>query len=360
MIGGGIVGINAALRLRETHPDANIVVLERGNIPAGASTRNAGFACFGSPTELLEDVETMGWAAMLRLVRQRWSGLNRLRSLLGDQALAYKNYGGYEIFPQDREEEFRRTEAQLDLLNRRLASVLPHSEVFEVTTQNLPSGIRYGIKNHLEGQLHPGRMMAAFHRLAHEKRIRLLYGMDVDTWQESDGGVLLNGGNFSLKTIRLLVATNGFARQLLPDLALRPARNQVLVTEPIPGLTLHGCYHLNRGYVYFRNVGNRVLLGGGRHLAKKEETTTEFGQTDIIRNYLEKLLSELILPNRTYTIAQTWSGIMGVGDTKVPIVRRVSERIGVAVRLGGMGVAIGSEIGNELAELMRKPDHPVR
>ena len=42
---------------------------------------------------------------------------------------------------------------------------------------------------------------------------------------------------------------------------------------------------------------------------------------------------------------------MGVGSTKAPIVERIDERIAVGVRLGGMGVAIGSLVGQELAEL---------
>ncbi len=55
IIGSGIVGINCALRLREKHPKAKIVIFEKGYIPSGASTKNAGFACFGSPSEILND-----------------------------------------------------------------------------------------------------------------------------------------------------------------------------------------------------------------------------------------------------------------------------------------------------------------
>ncbi len=59
IIGAGIVGYSAALELREKYPHAKILILERGFLPSGASTKNAGFACFGSATELLDDLTRM-------------------------------------------------------------------------------------------------------------------------------------------------------------------------------------------------------------------------------------------------------------------------------------------------------------
>ncbi len=50
VIGSGIVGLTAAIHLKTLEPHSRIVVLERGALPTGASTRNAGFACFGSLT----------------------------------------------------------------------------------------------------------------------------------------------------------------------------------------------------------------------------------------------------------------------------------------------------------------------
>jgi hypothetical protein len=52
---------------------------------------------------------------------------------------------------------------------------------------------------------------------------------------------------------------------------------------------------LDRGYYYFRNIGDRILLGGGRNLDFDVENTTEFAQTEIVQNKLEELLKEVIL-----------------------------------------------------------------
>ena len=60
----------------------------------------------------------------------------------------------------------------------------------------------------------------------------------------------------------------------------------------------------------------------------------------------------MILPGTDYKIENRWSGIMGLGDTKSPIVKKVSGNIYCAVRMGGMGVALGSLTGEEAATLV--------
>jgi hypothetical protein len=38
--------------------------------------------------------------------------------------------------------------------------------------------------------------------------------------------------------------------------AVKPARAQVLITEPIDNLDVRGTFHLDCGYYYFRNIGS--------------------------------------------------------------------------------------------------------
>lgn len=43
---------------------------------------------------------------------------------------------------------------------------------------------------------------------------------------------------------------------------------------------------------------------------------------------------------------------MGLGETKRPIIKEVKPGICVAVRMGGMGVAIGTLVGKEASRLV--------
>ncbi|MBT8205103.1 MAG: FAD-dependent oxidoreductase, partial [Eudoraea sp.] len=99
------------------------------------------------------------------------------------------------------------------------------------------------------------------------------------------------------------------------------------------------------------DIDNRILLGGGRNLDFKTEETEQFGQTNLVQQRLEQLLREVILPGKEISIASRWSGIMGVGAQKKPIVKALSNQVYCGVRLGGMGIAIGSMVGKELADL---------
>ena len=69
-------------------------------------------------------------------------------------------------------------------------------------------------------------------------------------------------------------------------------------------------------------------------------------------NKLEALLKSTISPTTPFEIDHRWSGIMGVGQQKKPIVKQISNNVYCGVRLGGMGVAIGSLIGKDLANLI--------
>lgn len=352
IVGSGIVGLHAALRLREKFPDSKILVLEKGMLPQGASTKNAGFACFGSLSEIIDDLKNHSEEDVFRLVQKRWQGLQLLRKRLGDAAIDFKPFGGYELFLKDDESTYDECLARLPFINEILKPLFK-TDVFakEVDRFDFKGIHEYLVFNPFEAQIDTGNMMQALLKQAVSENILILNQQTVTSYFESEKGVEVALGNFSFTSKKLLFATNGFANSLTNG-AVKPARAQVLITEPITNLDIKGTFHLDKGYYYFRNIDDRILLGGGRNLDFETETTTAFGQTEIIQNKLEQLLKEVILPNRKVEIAHRWSGIMGIGTSKNPIVSQLSENVYCGVRLGGMGVAIGSLIGTELAELV--------
>ena len=352
IVGSGIVGLHAALRLRERFPAAKILVLEKGMLPQGASTKNAGFACFGSLSEIVEDLKNHTEEEVIALVQKRWSGLQLLRKRIPDAVLDYKPFGGYELFLEHEESLYAECVNKMAFVNEILNPIF-RGGVFtkEVDRFGFKGTKEYLIFNPFEGQIDTGNMMQELLRQAVAANILILNQQTVTGFEDKSSSVEVALGDFSFTTQKLLFATNGFAAELTQG-QVKPARAQVLITEPIPNLDIKGTFHLDRGFYYFRNIGDRILLGGGRNLAFEEETTTEMGQTEIIQKRLEQLLKEVILPNHDIEIAHRWSGIMGVGASKNPIVANLSQNVYCGVRMGGMGVAIGSLIGTELADLV--------
>ena len=352
IVGSGIVGLHAALRLRERFPAAKILVLEKGMLPQGASTKNAGFACFGSLSEIIDDLKTHTEDDVVQLIEKRWQGLQLLRKRLGDQAIDFKPYGGYELFLKEDESGFEDCVLRLPFINEILKPLFK-ADVFtkEFDRFGFENIQKHLIFNPFEGQIDTGNMMQELLKQAISADILILNQQTVTSYLDLGNEVEIVLNDFSFKSKKILFATNGFANTLTNG-AVQPARAQVLITEPIRDLDIKGTFHLDRGYYYFRNIGDRILLGGGRNLDFETENTTEFGQTKIVQNKLEDLLKNVILPNQTFQIAHRWSGIMGIGNSKKPVVSQLSENVFCGVRLGGMGVAIGSLIGTELADLI--------
>ena len=349
IVGSGIVGLNCALELKIKYPKAKILVLEKGMLPQGASSKNAGFACFGSLSELIDDLKTHTEEEVFNLVKKRWEGLQLLRSNLGDATIDFQQNKGFELFKDAA--FYEECNSQRKSINQ-LISPIFKQDVFSISDntckfENIQPNY---IVNQFEGQIDTGKMVTQLLLKVQKTGIKILNNTPVQEYVENGSSVSVKTNHVEFTTQKLFIATNGFAKQLI-DENVQPARAQVIITKPIDNLQIKGTFHLDKGYYYFRNIDNRVLFGGGRNLDFKGEETSEFGETEIIQNSLKTILRETILPNTDFEIEHSWSGIMGVGNQKKAIVKSITNNVFCGVRLGGMGVAIGSLVAKELAEL---------
>lgn len=357
IVGGGITGLFCALAFREKNPKARIAIFEKGLFPEGASTRNAGFACFGSLTELIEDEQKMGTDGVLELVQKRIKGLEKLRQTLGDKAIDFQLHGGYELFTEN---ELPHSDT-IENFNELLKPIF-NENIYRIDNQAITrfgfskKHLSHVVKNAYEGQINTGMMMDALMRKAREANI---VSYTQSTVTEIELGSHQNHLtikkedkliHFSAKL--LAVCNNAFAKTFLSDLDLHPGRGMILLTEPISHLKIQGCFHYEAGYYYFRNLDNRILFGGGRSLDFKVEKTTQQGINPLIKNKLLKDLYTFILPGVNPKIDMEWSGVMGFGENKNPIIQTIGPNAVMGVRLGGMGVAIGSMVGKETCDLL--------
>ena len=356
IIGSGIVGLNAAIHLKRKDSKLKVAVLERGFLPSGASTKNAGFACFGSISELMEQEKVIGTDALVNLVEKRWKGLLKLRNLLGDTQIDFQNNGGFEIFREEENELAEDCIDKIDYYNQLLKPIFQDEKVFSLDNNSIS---RFGfqntknlIANRFEAQIDTGKMMAALIQKATSMGVLILNNCEVTAINSTSNRVEILSRQGSFSCSKVLLATNAFSKQFLPDEDIVPGRGQVIVTKPIANLKPLGTFHYEKGFYYFRNINNRILLGGGRNLDFETEKTTEFGITNLIQDKLEHLLKEVILPNTKFEIEQRWSGIMAFGAQIEPIIREVYPNVFCAIRGSGMGVAIGSNTGEEAADLM--------
>ena len=348
IVGAGITGLSTAIELKEKQPDLQIIVLEKGLLPTGASTKNAGFACVGSLTEILADLNTMTEQAVVDLVKWRKEGLDILRKRLGDRHIDYLENGSYELCFDD-----MNYSNAIERVNNLLWPIF-NKPVFHMTPARFGfhNKVKTIISSAAEGQIDTGKMIKQLVLLAGKLGIEIKTGYGVEALEQTADGVNIKHSQLNISAKKVCVCANAFAQTLLPELEVKPGRGQVLITKPIENLPFKGIFHFQEGYYYFRTLGKRVLFGGGRQLDFKGETTFDFNLNQTIQADLENKLATIILPNIPFEIEHRWTGIMAFGSTKAPIVKQISQHLYAAVRFGGMGVAIGSKAAEQIADKM--------
>ena len=352
IVGAGIVGLSTAIAVKKKYPQWKIIIVERGYLPSGASTKNAGFACFGSPSELFEDLKTIPENQVWETFNARYSGLKTLFELVDPLKIEYNACGSYDLLrtnDEDIDPDF------IAYLNNESQKITKKDKTY--LTENDPNrkfgfrGLKTAYFNSVEGSINTGKLIEQLHQKAIQAGISILFGMECQKYDATKDGVLITLSIGEMKVDRLIICSNGFAAQLVDEDVI-PARAQVLITKPIPNLSLNSTFHMDKGYYYFRSINNRILLGGGRNLDINGETTTDLATTEHIQTALQNILDEIIMPNQDVEIDYSWSGIMGVGKSKQPIVKKIADNVYVGIRMGGMGVAIGAAVGQQLSELI--------
>ncbi len=354
IIGAGFTGLQTAIALKSSNPSLRVHVYDQLVWQRLASTRNAGFACFGSITELMDDASKMEEQACVDLVAARAEGIKGLLELHTPEDIAYQACGGYELIDHAHMSKASLIQ-EIEKWNALLKDVVG-AAVYELKDR-IGGGIntegKYVVYNTGEGLLNPAYLMAALRAKAMTLGVHLMEGLSIEHYARvgDQWHVTTSKGTHTCR--QLVLCTNAMAANM-PELKheIDPGRNTIILSQPMADFDWIGAIHMEKGYLYARNLGNRFLIGGGRHWDfEGEKSLEEIAQPMIIERL--KMYAEQLL-NRSISIDFQWSGFMGLGSTKKPIIRKLDDNLYCGVRLGGMGVALAYAVGRELTELMEK------
>ena len=350
VIGMGLVGMQLAIRLKESEPQARVVIVDKNAWGGGASLRNAGFACFANATEILHDLEYQSEEEVIETIKSRYQGLNLLRQRLTDERIGYRPSGSKEVFFEDQKDALSKALDQLQYLNGLCEAATGVERTF--TYSFSPGTSNHGfIRNEEEGVLHTGKLYQSVWNMVRLAGVEILGGLEFKGYESENSVATYFDGGISIKAGQLFICTNGFPIPSINE-DVYPARGSVLVTEEIADLDMEEAFFNDGGYYYWRSINNRILLGGGRHLAVEEEKTTSTEINPIIESALREFLFERIT-RKSVKIDHLWSGTMGMGmNSKKPIVKSLENNVHLAIRLGGMGVALSASVAQEAVNLI--------
>lgn len=356
IVGAGITGLSVAASIKERWPNRQVTVLERSVFPYGASTRNAGFACFGSLSEIVSDINLMGSEAARELLFHRWIGLKITRQRLTDKAIGFQPLGGLELIDKSRLDYIDRIQEINDLVGDFIPDYLSILDLnADYGLKKQPNTRLVGMRD--EGQLDTGLLMKSLEEYVLQLGVKIRSGAQViDATKQNDTYAMCirdgHRGEFSMHARQVVITTNAFSNDLSIQEDVRPGRGQVFITKPISKLKFSGNLHLDEGYYYLRNVDDRLLFGGGRNLDFDKETSTQFELNPEIQNHLEDKLNKLLILDKVVEVDMRWSGIMAFGSDKIPIVKKDDMGRILAIKMGGMGIALAGQIGEMVTDLL--------
>jgi glycine/D-amino acid oxidase-like deaminating enzyme len=332
IVGAGVTGSSCALTLADA--GLRVRVHEAREVAGGASGRNGGFALRGGAAPYDVARGQLGAEPAASLWRLTERALQRLATLAGD---AFRPTGSLRLAADRAEAESLRAEYEA-----------LYADGFEVEWRSELDGRLAGrfhgaIFHPPDGSIQPARWVRRLAGRAAEAGAEIREHDPVTALEDLDAD-------------QVVLATDGYMHGLLEplDRAVKPARGQVVVTEPL-GEEYFACPHYARyGYDYWQQTEDlRLVLGGSRDSALEEESTAEERTTPGIQARLETFACELV--GRAPKITHRWSGIFGVTEDSLPLAGPMPGYDGLWVACGYsghgnvLGLACGDLVGQAIA-----------
>ncbi len=323
VIGGGITGVSLMHHLAKAGIDA--VLVERHHLAAGASGRNAGFLLAGVADCYAEAVRIFGRAR----TRDIWTmtAENHIEEIaaIAGQEIGYRRSGSVVLASGPKEAQHLAESAEL---------------MTEDGFQCSWDGSR--LSNPGDGEVTPSLLVAAFARQAAPGSIR--EGVEVTAVEPRSGDVLVHAEGRECRAGCVILATNAYTPQLLPQVAIQPRRAQMLASGQEAARLCDQPTYSHFGYRYWRQLPTgEVLIGGWRDTAYDVEVGYDERPTPAIQSHVEAHLRQLGAGSE---VTHRWAGTMGFTESGLPLVGPVDGMPNVYLCAGynghGMGFAFMS------------------
>ena len=318
VIGGGIAGTSLVYQLEKRRIGA--ILVERGHLASGASGRNAGFLLAGVADCYAEAVRIFGREKAREVWHITDENHDRMLEAIERDDVGHRRLGSATL--ASGEEEAARLEESAQLLR---------DDGFEAHWD----GTR--LLNPRDGEVNPAAMVGALARRARRGVIR--EGVEVTSIQPRGDEVSVRAGELECRAGVVVLATNAYTPQLLPQVKIQPTRAQMLASAPLPRTVSDMPTYSHFGYRYWRQLpSGEVLIGGWRDTAMEAELTSEAEPTDEIQEHLDDKVAAM---DATVEVTHRWAGIMGFTETGLPLVGPVGGMRGVYLCAGFNGHGMG-------------------
>lgn len=321
IIGGGITGFSIAYWLQKEDPQLKIALIEKYEMCAGASGRNAGFVTCGSVEHFNRLVTKHGEKEALEIWNFSEQNLNLLKEeIIQNQApeFLFEQKGSFSLASSDNEfKELQDSAKLMKQMNINVEVIDRNGIEKRLSAVNFVGGIKYID----DGSVHPVKLVNGIRKKLSSK-VHLLESHEVHSIEQEGEFKKIRTNKTNIHAQMVVMATNGYSNLMNSYFSdkIFPTRGQILATEPVP-LFMEGPCYANFVLDYFRQLPTgEMIIGGFRQLQKDVEKGYSDETSDVIQTALEKFLIEHIPPVRKAKITHRWSGIMGFSVDGQPLI----------------------------------------
>ncbi|GAC1506622.1 MAG: FAD-binding oxidoreductase [Candidatus Dormibacteraceae bacterium] len=319
VIGGGIAGVSLVHHLARRR--ISTVLVEREHLAAGASGRNAGFLLAGVAGCYADAVRTFGRGKAREIWNITSENHDRMLECVEGSDVGHRRLGSVTLASGEDE----RTELEE-------SSQLMRDDGFDARWD----GER--LFNPRDGEVNPAALVGALASRAKEGVIR--EGVNVTAIEPGRSEVAVRAGQQECRAGVVILATNAYTPQLLPQVKIHPTRAQMLASAPIARTVCDVPTYSHFGYRYWRQLrGGEVLVGGWRDTSLEAEVGYEEMPTAPIQEHLDRQLDAM---TAGAAVTHRWAGTMGFTETGLPLVGPVEDMGNLYLCAGFNGHGMGS------------------
>lgn len=353
VVGSGLTGLSAALRLAEA--GKQVAVIDSGEIAGGASSINGGMV---SP-DVKAGIDTVHAYYGPRVAADMWESTVRSVELVKELSrrsaidavthrggMAALGRGGKQLRAFDRKLEWYREKFGVDweVVDAREIDRIVGGDSFNVALYQ-PASLG----------VHPARLVFGLAGEVAQAGAKLVSHCPARSMERTRKGMTVSTGRGVAHAGDVILATNGYTtRAPSRELArlVVPVGSYIIVTEPVgkemadsvfPGGAM--TYTPKRLLNYMRRThDDRILVGGRRNL--RPGLDLEASAEDL-RQAMVRFWPQL----EDARVSHVWGGRVGVPFDLIPHIGRV-DGAWYALGYAGHGVALALQVGHELAGML--------
>jgi glycine/D-amino acid oxidase-like deaminating enzyme len=351
IIGGGYTGLAAARALGRA--GASVLVLDRGQLGAGASGRNAGFVLPGYKADLRTLHRRLGPRVSRELFDASLAAIDFVERLIREEEIECHWHRPGSLVLAARPGHRKALEAEQRLLARAYGHVTHLLGPADLKQEIDSPGYHGGLLDPVAGALHPMEYLLGLAQAAARAGATILTGLEVTRIGRDAGGFRVETSAGIVTARQVLVATNGYTGQLVPWLARRvvPVGSFMLATARLDPAQLdrlvprRRVMHDTRNLLhYFRVSPDGRLLFGGRAALRADRLPRSL---EMLKAGLATVFPELA----SVAVEFGWGGTLGFTRDHLPHVG-MHEGIAYALGCGGHGVAMCTALGDQVGDAL--------